>query len=90
MRLSACSRSQILRGFSWPLRIIGVIVIIMVAGIAAYFAGWEEWRWERLRAGMRRMRLFVDEGRSGRADRLILRPGAPGTADGADDLAVLD
>jgi hypothetical protein len=36
-------------GFDWPLRIIGVIVIIVLAGIAAHFAGWEEWRWERLR-----------------------------------------
>ena len=36
-------------GFSWPLKIIGVIVIVVVAGIAAHFAGWEEWRWERLR-----------------------------------------
>jgi hypothetical protein len=37
-------------GFSWPLRIIGVTVIVVVAGIAAHIAGWEEWRWERLRA----------------------------------------
>jgi hypothetical protein len=38
-------------GFSWPLslRIIGIIVVFVVAGIAAYFAGWDEWRWERLR-----------------------------------------
>jgi hypothetical protein len=42
------------------------------------------------RAGVRLTRLFVDEGRSGRADGLILRPGASGTADGADDLSVLD
>ena len=27
-------------GFGWPLRIIGVIVIIVVAGIAAHLAGW--------------------------------------------------
>jgi hypothetical protein len=36
-------------GFSWPLRIIGVTVIVAVASIAAHIAGWEEWRWERLR-----------------------------------------
>jgi hypothetical protein len=35
-------------GFSWPMRIIGVTVIVVVAGIAAHIAGWEEWRWERL------------------------------------------
>ena len=36
-------------GFSWPLRTIGIILTVVVAGIAAYFAGWDEWRWERLR-----------------------------------------
>jgi hypothetical protein len=36
--------------FSWPLRIIGVIIIVVLAaGIAANFAGSEDWRWERLR-----------------------------------------
>jgi hypothetical protein len=34
--------------------------------------------------------LLVDEGRTRRADGLILRPGAPGTADGAGDLTVVD
>src|SRR5262249_41044857 len=38
----------------------------------------------------RATRLLVDEGRSRRADHLVLGPGAAGTADGADDLAVLD
>jgi hypothetical protein len=37
-------------GFSWPLRIISIVVIVIVAGITAHFAGWDEWRWERLRA----------------------------------------
>lgn len=37
-------------GFSWPARIISIIAIVIVAGIAAYFAGWDEWRWEHLRA----------------------------------------
>src|SRR5439155_24021374 len=37
-------------GFSWNERIISIIGIVVVAGIAAYFAGWDEWRWERLRA----------------------------------------
>src|SRR5437899_2743998 len=37
-------------GFSDTARIIGVIIIVVVAGIAAYFVGWNEWRWERLRA----------------------------------------
>lgn len=36
-------------GFSWPLRILGILVIILLAGIAAFFAGWDEWRWQRLR-----------------------------------------
>jgi hypothetical protein len=36
-------------GFSWPQRIIGIVVIFVAASIAAYFAGWDEWRWERLR-----------------------------------------
>jgi hypothetical protein len=36
-------------GFSWPRRIVGVAVIVVVAGIAAHIAGWEERRWERLR-----------------------------------------
>jgi hypothetical protein len=36
-------------GFSWPQRIITILVIVLAAGIAAYFAGWDEWRWERLR-----------------------------------------
>ena len=34
----------------WPTRIISIIGIVIVAGIAAYFAGWNEWRWERIRA----------------------------------------
>jgi hypothetical protein len=37
-------------GFSGPLRVISIIVIVIVAGAAAHFAGWDEWRWERLRA----------------------------------------
>jgi len=36
-------------GFGWPLRIIGIAVIIVMAGMAAHFAGWDEWRWKRLR-----------------------------------------
>jgi hypothetical protein len=36
-------------GFSWPLRLIGIIFIVVVAGMAAHFAGWDEWRWQRLR-----------------------------------------
>ena len=36
-------------GFCWPLKIVSIIVIVIVAGIAAHFAGWDEWRWERLR-----------------------------------------
>jgi TolA-binding protein len=36
-------------GFSWPRRIIGIIVTVVVAGMAAHFAGWEEPRWQRLR-----------------------------------------
>jgi hypothetical protein len=36
-------------GFGWLLRIIGIVVIIVLAGMAAHFAGWDEWRWERLR-----------------------------------------
>src|SRR5262245_38090736 len=35
-------------------------------------------------------RLLVDERRTCRADHLVLRPGAPRTTDGADDLAALD
>src|SRR5262252_8607603 len=34
--------------------------------------------------------LLVDERRTGGADHLVLRAGAAGAADGADDLAVLD
>jgi phosphate/sulfate permease len=34
----------------WPTRIVSIIGIVIVAGIAAYFAGWNEWRWERIRA----------------------------------------
>ena len=36
--------------FSWPARIISIIGIVILASIAAYLAGWDEWRWERLRA----------------------------------------
>src|SRR5262249_23939176 len=39
---------------------------------------------------LRLTRLLVDERRSRRADHLVLRSGAPRTADGADDLAVRD
>src|SRR5215471_7212849 len=38
----------------------------------------------------RATRLLVDERRTCRADHLILRPGAPRTTDGADDLAAFD
>jgi hypothetical protein len=37
-------------GFSWPLRIISIVIIVVVAGVATYLACWDEWRWERLRA----------------------------------------
>jgi len=36
-------------GLSLPARIIGLIIIVVVAGLLAHFAGWEESRWERLR-----------------------------------------
>jgi hypothetical protein len=36
-------------GFSSPVRLIGIIVIVAVAGMAAHFAGWDEWRWQCLR-----------------------------------------
>jgi hypothetical protein len=34
-------------GLSLPARIIGLIIIVVVAGLFAYFTGWEESRWER-------------------------------------------
>ncbi len=34
----------------WPTRIVSIIGIVIIAGIAAYLTGWNEWRWERIRA----------------------------------------
>jgi hypothetical protein len=36
-------------GFNWPVRLIGIIITIALAGVAARLAGWEESRWQRLR-----------------------------------------
>jgi hypothetical protein len=34
----------------WPTRIVTIVGIVIAAAIAAYFAGWDEWRWQRIRA----------------------------------------